>query len=552
MQNPGPSPLPSYAHGTSDCPLLGETIGDNLRRTVERHGSSDALVARPQNYRATYRQFWDVVTRAAKGLLALGVQPGECVGIWSVNRYEWVVVQYATARVGAILVNINPAYLHAELEYALNQSGVSVLFHGKAFRQNDYLTMLATVRPKCPGLREVLLFDVEWDNLLTKGERVSEAELAAREGKLHFDDAINIQYTSGTTGFPKGATLTHHNILNNGMFTGRTLGYTERDRVCLPVPFYHCFGMVMGNLGCTTHGSCIVVPSEMFDPVAVLQTVQAERCTSLYGVPTMFRMVLEVADFDRYDVTSLRTGCMAGAPCPVELMQQVVTRLHMPEVAIGYGMTETSPLSTMSVREDPLDRRVSTVGRVQPHVEICIRDPATQAVVPRGVPGEFCTRGYSVMPGYWRNEEATNASIDRAGWMHTGDLATMDEDGYVHIVGRLKEMICRGGEKIFPREIEAVLNTHPELSEVQVIGVPSIKYGEEVMAWVRLREGVNITEASLIAYCKERLAGFKVPKYWRFVESFPMTVTGKIQKFKLREMAVELLGLHTAAQEKTA
>ena len=542
----------SYAQGTGSIPLLGQTIGDNLRATVERFPSREALVVRSQNYRATYSQLWEAVTDCARGLLALGVRAGDRVGIWAPNRGEWVVVQYATARVGAILVNVNPAYLAPELEYALNQSGVSVLLHARGFRQSDYAALLAAVRPRCPDLRQTLLLDTEWDSLLDRGRGVPLADLEQREATLQFDDPINIQYTSGTTGFPKGATLTHHNILNNGYFIGLALGYTEKDRVCVPVPFYHCFGMVLGNLACTAHGSCIVTPGESFNALTVLETIQAERCTSLYGVPTMFRAVLEEPAFADFDVASLRTGIMAGAPCPVELMREVMTRLHMPEVAIGYGMTETSPISTFSARDDSLERRVTTVGRVIPHVEIAIRDSLTRAVVPRGTTGEFCTRGYSVMRGYWNDEEATRASIDEAGWMHSGDLAVMDDDGYVHIVGRLKDMVIRGGENIYPREVEAALSSHQDISEVQVVGVPSRKYGEEVIAWVRLRPGAVTTEQELVAFCRTRLASFKVPRYWQFVETFPMTVTGKIQKFRLREMAIEVLGLHADTEEKTA
>jgi fatty-acyl-CoA synthase len=542
----------SYSHGTADVPLLGQTIGDNLSATVARHPDREALVVRSQSYRATYRQFWDAVTDCARGLLALGVAAGDRVGIWSPNRYEWVVVQYATARVGAILVNVNPAYQAPELEYALNQSVVGVLLHARGYRQSDYAAMLADVRPRCPGLRQVLLLETDWEALLDRGRSVPVADLARREEGLQFDDPINIQYTSGTTGFPKGATLTHHNLLNNGYFLGLRLGYTERDRVCLPVPFYHCFGMVMGNLACTSLGACIVAPGEGFNARAVLETVQAERCTSLYGVPTMFRAVLEEPGFAGFDVSSLRTGVMAGAPCPVELMREVLTRLHMPEVAIGYGMTETSPISTLTARDDTTERRVGTVGRVMPHVEVCVRGPGTRALLPRGEAGELCTRGHSVMRGYWRDEAATRRSIDEAGWMHSGDLAVMDAEGYVKIVGRLKDMIIRGGENIYPAEVEAALHAHPDVSEAQVVGVPSSKYGEEVMAWVRSRPGAAPSEADLKAFCCGRLAAYKVPKFWQFVEAFPMTVTGKVQKYRLREMAVELLGRQADAAEETA
>ena len=543
---------PSYADGVSRLPLLGQTIGENLRATAERFPDREALVVRSQGYRATYRQLWDATTACARGLLALGVRPGDRVGVWSANRFEWVVVQYATARLGAVLVNINPAYRAGELEYVLGQAGVSVLLYAASFKQTSYGPMLETARPRCPELRHAVLLDREWEALLKGGENTDIGELHMIESTLQFDDPINIQYTSGTTGFPKGATLTHHNILNNAYSVGAGLGYTEADRVCIPVPFYHCFGMVMGNLACTSHGACMVIPGEWFQPRAVLEAVQAERCTSLYGVPTMFLAVLEEPDFERFDCSSLRTGIMAGAPCPVELMKRVVTRLHMPEVAIAYGMTETSPISTLSARDDPLEKRVGTVGRVMPHVEISVREPGTRRIVPRGTPGELCTRGYSVMRGYWQDEAATRAAVDSAGWMHTGDLALMQADGYVRIVGRIKDMIIRGGENVSPREIEEALACHPTVSEAQVIGVPSRKYGEEVMAWVRPRPGAACAEQELVSFCRERLAAYKVPRYWQFVESFPMTVTGKIQKFKLREMAVELLGRHADAAEETA
>jgi fatty-acyl-CoA synthase len=532
-------------------PLLGQTIGANLQATTERHPDQEALVVRSQGRRFTYRQLHDATTTCARGLLALGVQPGDRVGIWSANRFEWVVVQYATARLGAILVNINPAYLAGELEYALRQSGVSVLLHAPGFRQNRYAPLLEAARPRCPDLKHVLDLDDHWNDLLAGGAKVPAVEVNRIEELLQFDDPINIQYTSGTTGNPKGATLTHQNILNNGYFTALTLGYTSADRVCIPVPFYHCFGMVLANLACTSVGACMVVPAEWFDAGAALAAIQAERCTALYGVPTMFRAVLEHPDFPDTDVSSLRTGIMAGAPCPVELMRQVIDRLHMPEVAIGYGMTETSPLSTMSARTDSLELRVSTVGSVLPHIEICIRDRDAGRIVPRGTPGEFCTRGHSVMPGYWNDEAATRASI-RNGWMHSGDLAVMRPDGYVHIVGRLKDMIIRGGENISPREIEEVLHTHPAVAEVQVIGVPSHKYGEEVMAWVRPVPGASVQGSELEAFCRQRLASYKVPRYWQLTESFPMTVTGKIQKFRLRQLAVEILGRQADASEKTA
>ncbi|HZI12294.1 MAG TPA: AMP-binding protein [Myxococcus sp.] len=546
------APVPSYVHGTSSTPLLGETIGQNLRRTVERYGDREALVVASQGYRATYRQLWDATTQVALGLLALGVEKGDRVGIWAPNRFEWVVAQYATARIGAILVNINPAYRTAELEYALTQCGVSVLLLSRGFRQTDYRAMLEEVRPRCPALRVALVLDDDWGSLLARAKDVSESTLEAREATLQFDDPINIQYTSGTTGFPKGAMLSHHNVLNNAFFIGEALRYGPEDRVCIPVPFYHCFGMVIGNLACTSHGATMVIPGEAFDALAVLQTVQAERCTSLYGVPTMFIAELDHPRFGEFDLKSLRTGVMAGSPCPVEVMKQVQSRMNMREVTICYGMTETSPVSTQSALDDPLDKRVGTVGRVHPHLEVKLVDPDTGAVVPRGTPGELCTRGYSVMLGYWENAEATAKAVDAAGWMHTGDLATMDADGYVKIVGRIKDMIIRGGENIYPREVEEFLHTHPGVSEAQVIGMPSQKYGEEVMAWVRVKPGVTLTQEELTKHCSGRIATYKIPRYWKFVDAFPMTVTGKVQKFRMREVAVAELGLEGAAGIKTA
>ncbi|MCY1043046.1 AMP-binding protein [Corallococcus sp. bb12-1] len=546
------TPALSYAHGTSTTPLLGETIGQNLRRTVERYGDREALVVASQDYRVTWRQFWDATTEVARGLLALGVQKGDRVGLWSPNRFEWTVAQYALARTGAILVNLNPAYRTSELEYALNQAGVSVLLLAKGFRQTDYTAMLAQVRPRCAGLREALVLDSDWDGLVKGGAAVSVEALAQREASLQFDDPINIQYTSGTTGFPKGATLSHHNVLNNGFFVGEVLRYGPEDRVCIPVPFYHCFGMVMGNLACTSHGATMVIPGEAFEPLAVLQTVQAERCTSLYGVPTMFIAELDHPRFGEFDLKSLRTGIMAGSPCPVEVMKQVQSRMHMREVTICYGMTETSPVSTQNLLDDALDKRVSTVGRVHPHLEVKVVEPESGAVVALGQPGELCTRGYSVMLGYWENAAATAAAVDRAGWMHTGDLATMDSEGYVKIVGRIKDMIIRGGENVYPREVEEFLHTHPDISEAQVIGVPSVKYGEEVMAWVRLKSGATLTVETLTAYCTGRISTFKIPRHWKFVDSFPMTVTGKVQKFRMREVSVAELGLGDAASIKTA
>jgi fatty-acyl-CoA synthase len=536
----------SYAHGTSSTPLLGQTIGENLRATSTRFADRDALVVRHQEYRATYRELWDATTAIAKGLLAMGLRAGDRVGLFSPNRYEWVVTQYATARVGVILVNVNPAYKTQELGYVLRQSGTSVLFLAPNFRQNDYVAMVAAVRSDCPDLRRTVVFGQDWDALMAEGAGVSDAALAERETSLQFDDAINIQYTSGTTGFPKGATLTHHNVLNNGYFVAEGIRLTHEDRLCVPVPFYHCFGMVMGNLGCTTHGATIVVPGEAFDPALVLETVAAERCTALYGVPTMFIGELDHPRRAAVDLSTLRTGIMAGSPCPIEVMKEVVSSMNMREVTICYGMTETSPVSVQSAVDDPLEKRVSTVGRVSPHVEIKIVNPESGATTARGVAGELCTRGYSVMLGYWNNPEATAAAIDRAGWMHTGDLATMDEQGYVNIVGRIKDMVIRGGENIYPREIEEFLHTHPGVSEAQVIGVPSPKYGEELMAWVRPKPGAELDHDELVRFCTGRIATYKVPRYWKTVSEFPMTVTGKVQKFRMREIAVAELSLTTA------
>ncbi len=542
----------SYAHGASSTALLGETIGENLRRTAARAGDRDALVVRSQGYRASYRELWDETGRVGRGLMARSVAKGDRVGIWSPNRYEWVIAQYATARIGAILVNINPAYKTAELEYALTQSGVSLLLLARGFRQSDYVAMLAEVRGKCPELGAALVIDDEWQALRAAADGVPLEALAEREASLGFDDPINIQYTSGTTGFPKGATLSHHNVLNNGFFVGETLGLSEKDRVCIPVPFYHCFGMVLGNLACTSHGATMVVPGEAYDPEQVLATVAAEKCTALYGVPTMFIGELDHPRFAEFELATLRTGIMAGSPCPIEVMKSVVSRMNMREVTICYGMTETSPVSTQSALDEPLERRVGTVGRVHPHVEIKIVDPAAGATLPRGQAGELCTRGYSVMLGYWRNDEATRAAIDPGGWMHTGDLATMDDEGYVKIVGRIKDMIIRGGENVYPREIEEFLHSHPGVSEAQVIGVPSEKYGEEVMAWVRAKPGASLSGDELARYCTGKIATYKVPRYWKLVGEFPMTVTGKVQKFKMRELSIVELGLERAAAAKTA
>ncbi len=533
--------LPSYVHGASPVALLGETIGANLRRTVDRFGDRDALVAPAQEYRATYRQLWDTTTTLAKALLARGIEKGDRVGIWSPNRFEWVVIQYATARVGAILVNINPAYKAQELGHALTQSGLTLLLLSRRFRQTDYVEILDRVRPECPTLREAVVLDGEWTTLLEEGGSVDDEQLAAREASLTFDDPINIQYTSGTTGAPKGATLSHHNILNNGFFCGEVLRYTETDRVCVPVPFYHCFGMVIGNLACTSHGACIVVPGEGFDPKGTLAAIEAERCTSLYGVPTMFIAQLDHPDFDRTDFSSLRTGVMAGSPCPVEVMKQVRERMHIPEITICYGMTETSPVSTQTRVDDPVEKRVTTVGAVHPHVEVKIVDPESGRVLGRNESGELCTRGYCVMLGYWNDATATAAAIDAGRWMHTGDLASMDDDGYVSIVGRIKDMIIRGGENVYPREIEEFLYTHPDVADAQVIGVPSARYGEEVMAWVKPKPNASVDAKGLTAFCRGTIATYKIPRYWKIVDAFPMTVTGKVQKYRMREISTREL-----------
>jgi fatty-acyl-CoA synthase len=543
---------PSYVSGPSTVPLLGETIGENLRRTVERVPDTEALVVPYQNYRATYRQFWEQTGRIARALIVRGVKKGDRLGIWAPNRYEWVVLQYASARMGAILVNVNPAYRTHELEYALKQSGVSTLVLARTFRQADYVEMVREVKPRLPELRQTIVIEDEWHELEADAIRLSEDELRHKEVELQFDEPINIQYTSGTTGFPKGATLSHHNILNNGFFIGEHLRYSERDRVCIPVPLYHCFGMVLGNLAITTHGATMVFPGESFDPFTVMKTVQSERCTSLYGVPTMFIAELDHPEFRTFDFSSLRTGIMAGSPCPVEAMKKVQRDMHMPEVTICYGMTETSPVSAQSRTDDPLEKRVTTVGGVHPHVEVKVVDPTTGRIVPRGTPGELCTRGYSVMLGYWNDPHATHQAIDDGRWMHTGDLATVDDDGYVNIVGRIKDMILRGGENVFPREVEEFLYTVPGISDVQVVGVPDEKYGEELMAWVKLRPGASLTGEEIRRYCHGKIATYKIPRYYKFVDGFPMTVTGKIQKFKMRETAVQELGLQRAAAIKTA
>jgi fatty-acyl-CoA synthase len=527
---------PSYAHGAGVAPLLGETIGENLDRTIERFGDHEALVSVHQDVRFTYGELGRAVDRLARGLLASGVRPGDRLGIWSPNCAEWVLVQYATAKAGVVLVNINPAYRTSELSFALRQSGCQTLVAARAFKSSDYAAMVDEVGPELSALERVIYLDSpEWQVLLDGAD----VELPARQ----FDEPINIQYTSGTTGFPKGAVLSHHNILNNGFFVGEGCGYSERDRVCIPVPFYHCFGMVLGNLACTTHGACMVIPAPVFDPVATLAAVESERCTSLYGVPTMFIAELEHEGFGEFDLSSLRTGIMAGSPCPIETMRRVVSEMHMAEVTICYGMTETSPVSTQTAAGDPLEKRVSTVGRVHPHVEVKIIDTESGAIVPRGDHGELCTRGYSVMLSYWDDPEATADAIDTARWMRTGDLATMDEEGYVNIVGRIKDLVIRGGENLYPREIEEFLMGHPDVAAVQVVGVPDPRYGEELMAWIVPRAGATPDAETIASFCRGKIDHHKIPRYVQCVDEFPMTVTGKVKKFKLRERAIGDLGL---------
>jgi fatty-acyl-CoA synthase len=532
----------SYINGTSLTPLIGETVGANFDRIVGLYPDRDAVVVRHQDVRWTYAEFGARVDRVARALVGAGLRPGDRMGIWAPNCAEWLLVQYASAKAGVILVNVNPAYRTSELEFVLNQSGCRVLISARAFKSSDYVAMVSEVAPRCPALeRTVFLDSGDWEELLAAGD----AELSLPAG-LQFDDPINIQYTSGTTGFPKGATLTHHNILNNGFFIGGTCRYTPEDRVCIPVPFYHCFGMVLGNLACTTHAACMVIPAPAFEPHATLDAVQSERCTSLYGVPTMFIAELDLPEFDEFDLTSLRTGIMAGSPCPVEVMRNVIDRMHMAEVTICYGMTETSPVSTQTSADDDIVHRTSTVGQVHPHVEVKIIDPISGACVERGMPGELCTRGYSVMLGYWNDPEQTAEAIDPAGWMHTGDLATMDQDGYVNIVGRSKDMIIRGGENVYPREIEEFLYTHPAIRDVQVVGVPDERYGEEIAALVIAREPGTIDADAVREFCRGKIAHYKIPRYVIPVDEFPMTVTGKIQKFKLRDQAIEWLDLHSA------
>jgi fatty-acyl-CoA synthase len=528
--------------------MLDETSPVNLEHPIEEHPRREAIVSLHQGLRWSYEEFGRRVTDLAKGLMGAGLEKGDRLGLWAPNYAEWTLVQYATAEIGVILVNLNPSYRTHELAYALNQSGCRWIVAAPDFKTSNYVDMVAAVADECPALERAVFFWTEdWDELAAGNESVTYEALDDRRRSLHPDDPINIQYTSGTTGFPKGATLTHRNILNNGYFTTELQGITHHDRLCIPVPFYHCFGMVMGNLGSTSHGATMVIPGDAFDPEAVLDAVQTERCTALYGVPTMFIAELGHPDFDSYDLSSLRTGVMAGSPCPVEVMKQCVDRMNMVDVTICYGMTETSPVSTQTLPDDSLHHRTATVGRAHPHVEIRVADPTTGATLERGATGEFCTRGYSVMTGYWNDDARTAEAIDDDGWMHTGDLAVMADDGYCNIVGRIKDMVIRGGENVYPREIEEFLYTHPDVADVQVIGVPDAKYGEELMAWVKPKPGTAPSPDDLRDFCHGKIAHFKVPRYVKLVDDFPMTVTGKVRKVEMREQSISELGLADVA-----
>jgi len=562
----------SYSNGSSNTALIGETVGAYFDKIVAQFPEKEAIVVRHQKIRYNYLEFKKVVDRFAAGLIQLGVKKGERVGIWSPNNAEWLITQFATAKIGAILVNINPSYGIFELEYALKQSGVKYLILATGFKRSDYISMIYELAPrakdvgnltvesaKLPELKSLILLSDEtkpgmhhWKDILDLAGDGSEVSVSERQKNLDFDDPVNIQYTSGTTGFPKGATLSHFNILNNGFFVGEMLKFNETDRLCIPVPFYHCFGMVLSNLLCVTHGSTMILPSEAFDAGQVLEAIEEEKCTALHGVPTMFIAELNHPDFSKHDLSSLRTGIMAGAPCPVEVMKKVISHMGAKEITIAYGMTETSPVSLQTSVDDPVEKRVSTVGRAIPHVEIKIIDPSTGQTLPHGIAGEICVRGYLVMLGYWNNLEATQEVIDQARWIHTGDIGIMHPDGYINIAGRLKDMIIRGGENIYPREIEELLHTHPKVSDAQVIGVPSEKYGEELMAWIKLRENEKAVEEEIREFCRDKISYYKIPKYVKFVDEYPMTVTGKIQKFKMREMAIAELGLEKVKGIKTA
>ena len=533
----------AYTYGASDISLIGETIDQNLRKTVEKYPNKEALISVHQDYRVTYAEFYAQVTAVAKGLIALGVKQGDRVGIWSPNCYEWTLLQYATAKIGAIMVNINPAYRTSELIYVINQSGISYIFAAPQFKSSNYKKMIDDAREFTETLRKEVYWGESWQHFLAHGEKVTDEKLLSFEERVQFDDPVNIQYTSGTTGNPKGVTLSHHNILNNGYFIGIRMNYTEKDRVCIPVPFYHCFGMVIGNLACTVHGATMVIPNDSFDATKTLEAVEKEKCTSLYGVPTMFISELYVLDKQPYDLSSLRTGVMAGALCPPEIMKRVKEQMNMHEITICYGMTETSPVSTQTKIGAPFEKQIYSVGTIHDHLEIKIINPETKAIVKRGENGELCTRGYSVMLKYWNSPQATQQVIDEQRWMHSGDLAMMDDDGYIHISGRIKDLIIRGGDNISPKEIEDFLYTYKGVMDAQVIGVPSKKYGEEVMAWIKPKEGVTLTEEELHDFCKGRIAHYKVPRYWKFVEEFPMTISGKIRKVEMREISARELGL---------
>lgn len=566
------TPEMSYTCGTADFPLLGQSIGEILNEIADRYPDTEALVSPKQGIRLTYRQFREEVNRVARGLMALDINKGDRVGIWAMNYAEWIIVQFATAKIGAIMVNINPAYRTFELEYCLKQSEIKLLILQGRFKTSDYVGMFYETCPeayesrpgrilseKFPFLKTVVFMgDIpyngmyQWDELLKKAEQISQDELFERENSLDFDDAINIQYTSGTTGYPKGVVLTHHGVLNNGYIIGEGMGFSEKDRLCIPVPFYHCFGMVLSNMACVSHGSTMVIPGPAFDPGDVLRTIEAERCTAVHGVPTMFIAELRHPEFAKFDLRSLRTGIMAGSPCPIETMKEVATKMNMSEVVIVYGQTETSPGVTMTTTRDPLEKRVATVGRVFPHTEIKIIDPETKKIVTRGEIGEICARGYMTMRCYYNNPTATRQAKDEHGWVHTGDLGSFDPEGFVHIEGRLKDMVIRGGENIYPREIEEFFHQHPKIADVYVIGVPDEKYGEELMAWIKLEKDESLTEEQIHEYAQGKIARYKIPRYYAFVDSFPITVSGKIQKFKMKEMGIEMLGLQDVANIKTA